>query len=440
MRIASLTIVALIAILALQGILCLAPAAGAQNGTGALWATLGAHLEYTFNGNFNVNLKLSNGSSATLSGSGSGSLGLTVNSVSNGEASITSVPNLTFQESISNFDGKTQSQHYAGTPANSTTTQNYPLSQLDFEMVVDQTLGQVSSTYGFSPTTNASLTQNPGALYQWNGVSVPALHITLGLTQHVPIPNLPGGESASYSTTGSGDIYVSLDEGVPLEISGSVQGTGSASNVNMGNGQTQSVTGSGSGQLSIKLDSTNISLGSSNAQQATVQIPAYSASLVVLTNSTVTKTSTSGNELEIDVTGPSGTSGVMQVLVSQSLLSRAGVSGPSAVQLTLDGQAYENYTVGQVADSYIFTIYYHHSSHTILMSFGSANFGNNQGSISQFGMGGSTGASLPWLLIIIAVVAVVAVAIAGIAVLKFRRRPHGLDTTATSPTPPPPVS
>jgi len=420
-----------LALLLLGALSPLAPVAMGQGNAVAVWATPGAFLDYTVSGSFNLNLKLGNGSSGVVTGSVSGSLRLTVNSVSNGYARITSVPNLAFQESVTNFNGTVETYHSIETPANGTTTQNYPLTQLDFGMLTQQVLSQANSLFNFSPTSNGTISQAPGVLYQWKGTNVPALHITLNLNQQSSFPGFQG-ESVSYSTSGIANIYLSMGQEIPLEVSGNAQGSGSGSNVQLGANQVQNFTASGSAQLSILLDSTNVNLGQANAQQATVQIPAYSASLYVLSNSTLNGVSTTGNKLEIDVTGPTGTSGVVQVIVSQTILSRAGISDPSQVGITLDGQPYTDYSVTQIAGTYIFTIYYHHSSHTIALAFGNANFGTNQGTVSQLGAvaGGTVGASI-WIYLVVVVVAAVVVAVVGL-VFWSRSKRRALPTGETS--------
>ncbi|MDH2900157.1 MAG: hypothetical protein PXY39_04225, partial [archaeon] len=131
-------------------------------------------------------------------------------------------------------------------------------------------------------------------------------------------------------------------------------------------------------------------------------------------------------------TGPSGTTGVLDVVVSPSLLSSVGITSASQVGVTVDGQTYTNYTITNIGGSYVFTIYYHHSSHNIALSFGNANLGTNKGSVLYVTGGSPSALSLTTILEIGSIAVVVVVVVLAVAFMRRRR-----TTSATAALAPP---
>jgi hypothetical protein len=72
------------------------------------------------------------------------------------------------------------------------------------------------------------------------------------------------------------------------------------------------------------------------------------------------------NQLDFTASGPSGTIGYTKVTIAKSL-----VSNITGLQVTLDGASY-NYTVLDANSSWVLTITYHHSSHTIVINLPTA--------------------------------------------------------------------
>ena len=84
----------------------------------------------------------------------------------------------------------------------------------------------------------------------------------------------------------------------------------------------------------------------------------------VTSNSTVTSLAfdSTQNQLSFSVSGPSGTTGYVQICTPKSL-----VSDISKLQVSLDGQSLQYNLVSQ-NDVWIVTIQYHHSSHSVVMA------------------------------------------------------------------------
>lgn len=88
----------------------------------------------------------------------------------------------------------------------------------------------------------------------------------------------------------------------------------------------------------------------------------------VESNSTVTSLefNPENSELNLYVTGESGTTGFVDVYLSKSL-----VGNVSAIQASIDGKAID-YTVSSTEDSWILHFSYHHSSHNIMFNLSGA--------------------------------------------------------------------
>ncbi len=93
----------------------------------------------------------------------------------------------------------------------------------------------------------------------------------------------------------------------------------------------------------------------------------------VTSNSTISSLSfdSTTDSLSFGVSGPSGTTGYSQICIAKSLLPDV-----TALTVTLDGStiAYSHFSSG---DAWLITIYYHHSSHSIVMAL------NSQASLSS---------------------------------------------------------
>ncbi len=88
----------------------------------------------------------------------------------------------------------------------------------------------------------------------------------------------------------------------------------------------------------------------------------------VTSNSTLTSLAfnSTTNELSFGVSGPSGTTGVTQVCIPQSLIPDI-----SKLNVMLDGASI-NYTSVSQGNVWLITFTYHHSSHTIVIALGSS--------------------------------------------------------------------
>jgi hypothetical protein len=407
-----------------------------QGTTGSPWVSSGAFLNYTTSANWSGRFALSNGSSMSITGNVTGSFMITVNSVTSLNANITSTPNIALEDKLTYFNGTAQFNGESLTSANASTT-IVPLDQLNFGNLMQRELNSTSSLYSFSPTFNASLSTAPGVMYQYNSnTKVPALYLSSSISEQTSIPSsLLGSTTGSYSLNGTSAMYVALVQDIPLKETISLEGSATLSSLQL-SAIAQSASGSGSLTASVTLSATNVNLSAGNSvEQSTVKIPSYSTSLDVMSNSTIDNATTSGNELTVAVTGPSGTTGVLDVVVSSSLLTNAGITSTSQIGVTLDGNTYTNYTVTDVGGSYVFTIYYHHSSHKIAMSFGNANLGTNNGSILSVS-GSSTYSSPISTTTILEIVSVVVVVVVVVAVVGFMRRSKTSSMQGTASPPP----
>jgi hypothetical protein len=378
-----------------------------SSNTGTSWITAGTFLNYSVGGSFAVTLTLSNGSKASISGDVSGTYQVTVNSVQNGQASITTTPNVSFSETTKYFNGTSRVQTHSLTQANATTaTKN--LGDIDFGNQMQNFVNQYNSTYFFSPHFNASKSISPGYLYSYKSTNVVAIHVSLSMSAGGSLP-VSSGFSSDYSINGTLDYYRAMSPNIPLKLALSIQGSADVSGLPVSVSQVSGASATASGSLTIALNNTNVALTTGNAQQGSVNVPALSASLDVVSNSTITGVGTSGNKLVVNVTGPSGTTGVMNVIITQRMLERANVTNINQIGIVVDGNSYFDYTVGQIGDAYIFTIYYHHSSHTMDMTFGSAKLGSNTGSVSSIAPSGLFGLTYTTLAIIAAVVVIIVI-------------------------------
>ena len=413
-----------------------------SGGSNPDWVFAGAFVSYSVSASWSGKFALSNGSSLEIAGNITGSFMITVNSITSPYANITSTPNLALENKLTYFNGTAQFDDESLTSANASSTV-VPLDELNFGNLMQQELNSTSSLYSFSPTFNTTLSSAPGVLYQYNSTTkVPALYLSSSISEQTSIPsNILGSTTGSYSLNGTSDMYIALVQDIPLEETVSLQGSVTLSNLQLSE-IPQTASGSGSLTASVTLGSTNVDLSAgNNVQQTIIKIPTYSTSLDVMSNSTIDNATTSGNELIVAVTGPSGTTGVLDVVVSPSLLSNAGITSPSQVGVTLDGNTYTNYTITEVGGSYLFTIYYHHSSHKIALTFGNASLGTNKGSIlSVSGSSSSSSSSTSPIstTTILEIVSVVVVVVIVVAVVAFMRRSKtgNMEGTA-SPSPAP---
>lgn len=399
------------------------------------WAFTGAFLNYTGSSNWNGKLTLSNGSSMSIAGNFTGSIKLTVNSVTN-QANVTSTPNFAIKDKISYFNGTVQTSDMTETPANASSSL-VSLDKLNFGNLLESELNSTNQLYSFSPTLNTSLSSAPGVLYQFNSTTkVPALYFKSSVSEKTTIPSdLSSTLSGSYSINGSSNIYVALAQDIPLKETLSLQGSTTLQNIQLGLNPL-SASASGSFAATVTLASTNINLSAgNNVQQSLISVPNYSTTLDVMSNSTIDSAGTSGNQLVVNVTGPSGTSGVLDVVVSPSLLNSVGITSTSQVGVTVDGQTYTNYTITNIGGSYVFTIYYHHSSHNIALSFGNANLGTNKGSVLSVTGSSQSALSLTTIIEIASIAVVVVVVVLAVAFMRRRR-----TTSATAGLAPPPPS
>jgi hypothetical protein len=404
------------------------------------WITTGAYLNYSATGDFSINEKISNGSTMSFGGTLSGSVKITVNGVSNTQASVTYTPNIVFKESDTFFNGTTTTNSGAFTPINGTSTETEHLSQFSFGNEFNELESLANTTYGFSPNFNVTLTKNPGALFQLNSTTkLVALQVNSSVTESFALPEggLSGEAAPSVSLNGTFGSYTSIADQLPLQLSLSYQGASTINGASLGLLESSGLSASVSGKADFEasLTSTNVNLPT-GGNQATIDVPNYSTSLYVLSNSTISGAGTSGNQLVVNVTGPSGTHGVLDVFVSNSMLAKIGISNATQVGVTVDGQSYSNYTLTELDGGYLFTIYYHHSSHTVAMSFGNANFGTNKGSVSSIG-GSSSAVGLSSVELYAIVGVIVVAVIAAIALTMMRRKnPAPAQPLATDPQAP----
>lgn len=134
----------------------------------------------------------------------------------------------------------------------------------------------------------------------------------------------------------------------------------------------------------------------------------------VTSNSTLTSLAfdSTKNELRFGVSGPSGTTGYVQVCVPKSLLSDT-----STLKVSLDDHIVSYDAFLQGGDVWIITLMYSHSSHTIKLALNSTS--NSQPEPSS---GNSlAGELLGGQLVFVAIIAVLVVVIAVLIVLKRRK-------------------
>jgi hypothetical protein len=400
------------------------------------WVFAGAFLNYSINANLGVSFALSNGSSMSFALNFTGSVKETVDSVSGGEANVTSTPNLYLNEKTKYLNGTVTTRVKSLTIANAS-MRTIPISRINFGNVLQQTLNNASSIAYFSPTLNTTLSESPAMLFQLNPTTkVVALHLSSTLSQQSSFPS-QAGISGSFSINGSFDSYTSLAQGIPLKEVASLRGSGSVQNTaQILGGVSEGGTARGNFDLTVSLLDTNVNLSNGNAEQSVIQIPNYSTQIDLVSNSTITSASTSGSQLIVNVTGPSGTAGVLDVVVSPELLANSGITNASQVGVTIDGQTYSNYTVTDLGGSYLFTIYYHHSSHGIVLAFGNANLGTNKGTITSLSSSGAISATL-LIEIAAAIAAVIVVVFATILIRRSRNRGMSEAAASSSSSPPP---
>lgn len=152
----------------------------------------------------------------------------------------------------------------------------------------------------------------------------------------------------------------------------------------------------------------------------------------VASNSTLTSLAfdSTKNELSFSVSGPSGTTGYVQVCIPKSLLSDT-----STLKVSLDDQIVSYNALSQ-GDVWIITLMYHHSSHTITLDLGptptaqpNQTSGPTQSNSpsptpslapAPFGIG-SVGNLLGNQLVLVAIIAVLVAVIAVLIILNRRK-------------------
>ena len=246
-----------------------------SSNTGTSWITAGTFLNYSVSGNFLVTLTLSNGSKASISGDVSGTYQIYVDSVQNGEASITTTPNVSFSETTTLFNGTARVKTSSLTQANATTTTKY-LADVDFGSQMQNFLNNYSSTYFFSPHFNASKSISPGYLYSYKSTNVVAIHVSLSMSAGGSL-SVTSAVGADYSINGTLDYYRAMSPNIPLKLALSVQGSADVSGLPVSVSQISGATATASGSLTITLNNTNVALSTGNAQQGSVNVPALSA-------------------------------------------------------------------------------------------------------------------------------------------------------------------
>jgi hypothetical protein len=370
------------------------------------WIEAGNFLNYKLNMNTSVAAQIP--SSQYFSGGEfefnitmSGTMNLLVNSLSNGNANVTYSPNLVLTETF-RYPNGTQSLQSQSMGAGNATTFVVPLSSLGSNNLWENS--NLSSFAGLSsflsPNLNISVGKAPLGVYTWNGKSVPAIHFDSNITETQSLSLGQSLGSSGFHLNGTLNGYYTAYQDIPIVTDVNLTGSIAVGTIN----------GTVDSSLELSLVNTNIDLGSGQVSQSTVNIPSYSSSLYVLSNSTLQSSSTSGNQLLLSVSGPSGTQGYVTVVISQRILNRSGITSTSQVQVTLDGQSYSNYSVTQVGGNYIIVVYYHHSSHNLAISLGNANLGTNTGSISGPGSPFLSGDML-YLIVGVVVAAVVIVGV-----------------------------
>lgn len=415
---------------------------GGIQGSNPNWVFEGAFLNYSATSNWNGKFTLSNGSSLSIVGNLTGSLKISVGAIQNQtnfltggttlEANVTTTPNFAFKDKITYFNGTSQLTDMNEVPANASSGL-VPLNSLNFGNILQNELNSTNQLYSFSPKLNVSLSSSPGVLYQLNSTTqVPALHTSASITESASIPSsFASTASGSYSVNGTSNLYMALAHDFPLSETISLNGATTIQNINLNTPGSASATGSFSAAVTLVATNVNLSV-SGSVQQSTVQVPNYSTYLDVISNSTIKSAGTSGNQLLVNVTGPSGTVGILDIVVSPSLLSSAGITSISQVGVSLDGAAYSNYTVTDLGGSYVFIIYYHHSSHQVALSFEKANLGTNQGSISS--LAGSNPTSMPLTTIYEIASVVIVVVVVAVAFAFFQRsRTKKAEPAAATP-------
>jgi hypothetical protein len=124
--------------------------------------------------------------------------------------------------------------------------------------------------------------------------------------------------------------------------------------------------------------------------------------LTLQSNSTLTDSTfnEAKKELSFTVTGPTGTSGYVNVSIPREMVDKA-----SSIKLTMDGTEVQ-FQLGQNASAYTIWFGYTHSSHHLVLSFGAAQSGDQTNSL---------------LLPILAIVIVALLAISAVWILRRRR-------------------
>ncbi|MGI0084931.1 MAG: hypothetical protein ACREBQ_07605, partial [Nitrososphaerales archaeon] len=319
-------IIALASLLALFGTMALIPALGvgdsvptanaSSSGTPS-WILAGSFLDYQISMNSSVTVNLgslsqySGGSQYSFNYTMQGTTKLLVNSILNGNANVSFTPNFTLKYSASYPNGTLYTQTQSETSANATSFL-VPLSLFGSNNVFsDSNLSSFGGLSFFSPNLNISLNRTPLGLYNWNGKSLAVIHLDSNITDN---QNLSFGKNSGLgvlSLHGTLNGYYTASQDLPLYVGLNLTGS-------VAIGQ---VTGNIRSALALSLTNTNIDLGSGQDQEATINVPAYSTTLYVLSNSTIQSSSTAGNQLLLSVSGTSGTQGYVTVVVSRQLLN-----------------------------------------------------------------------------------------------------------------------
>jgi hypothetical protein len=394
------------------------------------WLYKGAYVNYSVNFQAQASFTLSNGSTISFSESGTGTYKAVIENISNGFANVTTIPDIAFTATSTAYNGSKESTGFEASPENSTSSSLIPLTRLNLGNFTNRLLNNLNSSFLFSPTLNANESSSPGEQYNFKGSTIAAIELKSSISSTAPVPPSTG-VYGSYTVSGDSDVVVSVANQIPLKITIQMHGSASIQALQPTPGTPSSGTGQGSISLNLALIDTNMFVSAGTTQQASIPIPSYFSTIYLFSNSSIVEAATNENELMINLSGPSGTTGVLDVVISSGVMQRAGVSNSSEIQVTIDGEPYSNFTISSVGGSYLIAVYYHHSSHLVEIILGSAQLGSNQGTLSYITGGSSSGTTIgqgqisssnPPTFSWIYVLPVVAILVIAIIIMFVKRR------------------